>query len=244
MDADICQRIIDLNRQFYQTFAQPFSITRQRLQPGVHRILAQIPIEASVLDLGCGNGGLWRALAKRGQRGAYLGLDFSAELLQAAGGQTAPGKSTNLPIFLQADLTRPDWAEVISISSVEVATAFALMHHLPGTETRVRFLQQVKGLLGPQGRLYLSNWQFLNSERLRARIQPWETVGLAREEVDPGDYLLDWRQGGLGLRYVHHFSQTELSELAQASGFGILETFLSDGEGGRLSLYQTWEVQE
>jgi 2-polyprenyl-3-methyl-5-hydroxy-6-metoxy-1,4-benzoquinol methylase len=127
---------------------------------------------------------------------------------------------------------------------VEVATAFAMLHHLPGAVRREQFLRQARGLLKPKGRLCLSNWQFLNSERLRARIQPWEAIGLTQDQVDAGDYLLDWRQGGYGLRYVHHFSPTELSELAQASGFHILETFYSDGEGGRLSLYQIWELLE
>jgi hypothetical protein len=61
------------------------------------------------------------------------------------------------------------------------------------------------------------------------------------EQVDVGDYLLDWRQGGYGLRYVHYFDEVELVELAQLSGYRILESFYSDGKGGRLSLYQTWE---
>jgi hypothetical protein len=75
---------------------------------------------------------------------------------------------------------------------------------------------------------------------MRTRIQPWEKVGLTTSQVDPGDYLLDWRHGGYGLRYVHHFSETELDQLAVASGFDILETFNSDGEGGKLGLYQVW----
>jgi hypothetical protein len=66
-------------------------------------------------------------------------------------------------------------------------------------------------------------------------------IGITPEQVDSGDYLLDWRQGGYGLRYVHHFDQAELGELAQRTGFRILETFNSDGNGGRLSLYQVWQ---
>lgn len=244
MDAVISQRLIDLNRQFYQTFAQPFSITRQRLQPGVRRVLEMIPVEASLLDLGCGNGELYRALASRGQQGGYVGLDFSAELLQAAEERTAPGKSTPAALFLQADLTSPDWARDIPGKRFEAAVAFAVMHHLPGVETRLHFLGQLKGLLVAQGRLHLSNWQFLNSERLRARIQPWEMIGITQDQVDTDDYLLDWRQGGYGLRYAHHFSEAELTELAQASDFRIRETFYSDGAGGRLSIYQIWELRE
>lgn len=244
MDADTSQRLIDLNRQFYQTFARPFSITRQRLQPGVRRVLERIPLEASLLDLGCGNGELWRALAARGQRGAYLGVDFSPGLLQAAGELTDWSNIAGQAKFIQADLTRPNWAEGVAISPVDAATAFAVMHHLPGMDPRVQFLRQARGLIAPHGRLYHSNWQFLNSERLRARLQPWEAIGLIPEQVDEGDYLLDWRQGGYGLRYVHHFNEAELNELAQASGFCILDSFYSDGEGGRLGIYQTWEPLE
>lgn len=85
------------------------------------------------------------------------------------------------------------------------------------------------------------NWQFLNSERLRERIQPWQRAGLLAGQVDEGDYLLDWRSGGEGLRYAHHFSEAEMSDLAAQSGFSVLETFHSDGENGRLGLYQIWQ---
>jgi tRNA (uracil-5-)-methyltransferase TRM9 len=245
MQPDTSHRLIELNRQFYQTFAQPFSITRQRLQPGVRRILDQIPVDANVVDLGCGNGELWRALLSRGFLGRYVGLDFSDGLLQAARERLAPVATLQQPTFLQADLADPGWVNKISNTPITVAatvaTAFAVLHHLPGIERRAQFLQQVRSLLAPDGRLFLSNWQYLNSERLRARIQPWATIGLDDEQVDPGDNLLDWRRGGYGLRYVHHFTETELVDLARASGFRILEAFYSDGEGGRLSLYQVWE---
>ncbi len=102
------------------------------------------------------------------------------------------------------------------------------------------FFSQVRSLLSPQGRFIHSEWQFLNSPRLKARIQPWEAIGLSESDVDPGDYLLDWRQGGVGLRYVHHFSEAELAELAESTGFSITQSFLSDGENSRLGLYQVW----
>ena len=69
---------------------------------------------------------------------------------------------------------------------------------------------------------------------------PWQAAGLQEADVDPGDYLLDWRHGGTGLRYVHHFSETELLEMADLSGFKVAETFYSDGENQRLGLYQVW----
>jgi hypothetical protein len=105
---------------------------------------------------------------------------------------------------------------------------------------RLDILKTVRKLLKDDGRFILSNWQFLNSAKLRARIQPWERVGLTAGDVDEGDYLLDWRSGGEGLRYARQFSAEELSALAEQAGMRVVDSFLSDGEGGNLGLYQVW----
>ena len=227
--------LLELNRQFYQAFATQFSLTRQRLQPGVLRILEQLDSSANILDLGCGNGELARQLARRGHTGTYTGLDFSPALLEhASAGQPSTFR------FLQVDLSRPDWDASLPPGQYHLILAFAVLHHLPGVELRQRVLHQVRVLLSPQGQFIHSEWQFLNSPRLKARIQPWETIGLSESDVDPGDYLLDWRKGGVGLRYVHHFSEAELAELAESAGFAVTQSFLSDGENRRLGLYQVW----
>jgi tRNA (uracil-5-)-methyltransferase TRM9 len=228
-------RLLDLNRQFYQTFANAFSATRQRLQPGVLRILEQINPYISLLDLGCGNGELAHELTRRGHTGLYTGLDFSSALLE----QAAAGQLPNFRFF-QADLASSDWNVSLTCAPYDAILAFAVLHHLPGVELRLQVLRKVKSLLSGGGRFIHSEWQFLNSPRLKARVQPWEAIGLSQQEVDPGDYLLDWRQGGQGLRYVHHFSEPELSELAAQVGFEVIESFLSDGENHRLGLYQLW----
>jgi tRNA (uracil-5-)-methyltransferase TRM9 len=230
-------RLLELNRQFYQTFALPFSDTRSRLQPGVRRILETIPTADSLLDLGCGNGELARELAKRGHTGMYWGLDFSPDLLE----QASAGQAGNFH-FLQADLSSFDWDAPLPDEHYGVVLAFAVLHHLPGQELRLRVLHKIKSHLATGGRFIHSEWQFLNSPRLKDRIQPWGAIGLAEGDVDAGDYLLDWRQGGRGLRYVHHFSVEELASLAHAAGFEIVESFLSDGENARLGLYQVWRL--
>ncbi|MFZ6026518.1 MAG: class I SAM-dependent methyltransferase [Chloroflexota bacterium] len=234
MQTETAQRLLELNRQFYQTFAAPFSATRQRIQPGVRRLLDRLVAGDSLLDLGCGNGELARVLRRHGWTGRYTGVDFSAGLLQDA--DDAAG------VFLQADLASPHWPERAGIGRQPFAAicAFAVLHHLPGQALRVQFLRQGKGLLAPDGLLFLSNWQFLNSPRLAARVQPWGRVGITPESVAPNDYLLDWRSGGNGLRYAHHFTVDELAGLAGETGFRVCETFFSDGESGDLGLYQIW----
>lgn len=242
MNPDISNRLIELNHQFYQTFAQPFADTRQRLQPGVKRLLAEIPHQARVLDIGCGNGEFGRSLQARGRVRAYLGLDFSAGLLQAATvGLDAEATTTRFE-YLHFDLAGSDWQLVQAREPFDLAVAFAVLHHLPGEELRLKTLHNIRRCLTSGGLFFHSEWQFLKSPRLRARIQPWEAIGLSADQVDEGDYLLDWRRGGSGLRYIHHFTPAELASLAERSGFQIRQTFFSDGETRDLSIYQVWEV--
>lgn len=239
MDSHTAARLIELNRDFYTRFGDSFSVTRHRLQPGVRRVLGTLNGDESILDLGCGNGGLTRELVMRGHRGSYLGVDFSLPLLREAEFQPEAFSAR----FIQADLAN------LSVNSIQSAatdrwslvTAFAVLHHIPSKELRLNILRTVRELIEDNGRFIHSNWQFLNSEKLKARIQPWEAAAISESDVDAGDYLLDWRDGGVGLRYVHHFTETELQELAEATGFQITDVFYSDGAGGRLGLYQVWE---
>ncbi len=249
MKAAVAQQLIELNREFYQKLAQPFSASRGRLQPGVLRILESIPSETNILDLGCGNGGVAQELARRGHSGRYVGLDFSEELLQVARSQVEGLVGT----FLKVDLSSPDWNKQLPLSNFDFILAFAVLHHIPNRELRLQLLQQVRGLLKEAGgveahpyeskKFIHSNWQFLNSPRLKARIQSWADVGLAAADVDEGDYLLDWRSGSQGVRYVHQFSEAELAQLANECGFAVKETFLSDGKSGDLGLYSIWETK-
>jgi tRNA (uracil-5-)-methyltransferase TRM9 len=238
MKAEVTRRLLDINREFYQSFGEDFSATRGRIQPGVRSILERLAGSERILDLGCGNGELARQLAKQGHHGTYTGLDFSPPLLEDAGKQ--PGL---FPVdFRQADLSGPDWDKDLPAGEYERVFAFAALHHIPSEELRLQILCKAARLLDKQGQFIHSEWQFMNSARLRERIQPWQAAGLIEEELDAGDSLLDWRQGGHGLRYVHHFNEEELSRLAEATGFRIVETFLSDGQGGNLGLYQIWEL--
>jgi tRNA (uracil-5-)-methyltransferase TRM9 len=239
MDSNTAARLIEINREFYTHFGDSFSATRHRIQPGVRRVLESLNGNESILDLGCGNGELARELARRGQRGSYLGVDFSLPLLREAESQP-DGFSAK---FLQVDLTQLSaFSDQLSVvDGWSVITAFAVLHHIPSMELRLNILRIVKQLLKTEGIFVDSNWQFLNSEKLKARIQPWETAAISASEVDAGDYLLDWRSGGKGLRYVHHFNESELAELAKASGFSIMDSFYSDGERGNLGLYQVWK---
>jgi SAM-dependent methyltransferase len=238
MNSAVAVRLIELNRDFYTRFGDSFSATRHRIQPGVRRVLESLHGDENILDLGCGNGWFARELADRHHSGSYLGLDFSLPLLRDAKSIPEFFSAT----FQQIDLTALENSSfIIHHSSFDLVTSFATLHHIPSRELRLNILRAVRQLLNPNGLFIHSNWQFLNSEKLRVRIQPWGRVSVSKSDVDANDYLLDWRSGGEGLRYVHHFDEGELQELAEATGFEITDTFYSDGEGGDLGLYQIWK---
>jgi 2-polyprenyl-3-methyl-5-hydroxy-6-metoxy-1,4-benzoquinol methylase len=235
MNSSVVKQLLTVNREFYHRFGGEFSATRQRLQPGVKRILDSIREDDSVLDLGCGNGNFLRELTRRGHKATLRGVDFSLPLLRDA--ESSPEAK-----FQEADLSQLSAIshQLLITDNWSLITCFATLHHIPSTELRLDILRTVRKLLKDDGRFILSNWQFLNSAKLRSRIQPWDRVGLAEKDVDEGDYLLDWRSGGEGLRYAHQFSAEELSGLANQAGMRVSDSFLSDGENGRLGLYQIW----
>lgn len=244
MQPETISVLLDLNRRFYEQFGVEFAQTRQRIQNGVRRILDSLPDSGAWLDLGCGSGSLAAAWVEAGRTSAYLGVDFSEALLAEAR-KALPCEAPAVS-FRQANLADPGWAEGIS-GPFTGAMAFAVFHHLPSHHLRAGILRQVRGLLAPGSRFYHSEWQFQHAPRLMARRLPWSTIGLEDSALEPGDTLLDWRfhlpgkEEQTGLRYVHLFNEEELAELASETGFRIVYQFESDGQGGKLGLYQAWE---
>jgi SAM-dependent methyltransferase len=244
MDTQVKAKLLEINQVFYDQYSDSFSTTRHQAQPGVQRISQMIPTDASVLDIGCGNGTLARHLAAQGFEGNYLGIDLSAGLLEDA------RRLLNRPpsgtyTFQLIDLADPGWPASFPPSKFDWLVAFAVLHHLPGADLRQKIVSAFLELITPEGRVVVSVWQWQNSLRLRKRVLPWSTVGLDPSELDEGDALLDWRAGETpGLRYVHTFSEASLNRLAAQGGFTVCDSFYSDGKTGNLALYQIWQTAQ
>jgi SAM-dependent methyltransferase len=251
MEPATVQFLLDLNYRFYTDFGSSFAATRRRIQPGVRRVLAGLPDSPGDcwLDLGCGSGALALEWLRAGRQSAYLGMDFSSTLLEEASKAVAALPNRQNVSFFPGSLAEPGWtARLGEIQHRPLAgmLCFAVLHHLPSCALRRQVMRQAAGLLPGGGLFVYSVWQFQHSPRLMDRRASWEQVGLDPAAVEPGDTLLDWRavdadqSGQSVLRYVHLFDPDELADLAQSTGFEVLETFESDGQGGRLGLYQVW----
>jgi len=244
MQKNIQQRLLELNRSFYEQFASSFSATRSGVQPGVSQLLPRIGDETQLLDVGCGNGTLARALAARGFSGQYWGIDMSRGLISRA--ESLSGENeTGRYQFQQVDLVQADWPEMLPSPPFDWVTSFAVLHHLPGENFRRQTASAFAKCIHAKGRVAVSVWQWHHSPRLRKRVQDWSQVGLHADDLDSGDVLLDWRTGGtVGLRYVHTFSEDSLSSLAESAGFQVVDSFYSDGKTGDLALYQVWQLEK
>ncbi len=236
MDEKTRATLAEINRAFYARFAGDFAGTRRGWPLGFERILPHLRQTANVLDLGCGNGRLLAFLADRGWRGSYLGLDSSAGLLAEA--ENWRNRISHPRVaFRDADLLTPGWTASATGFTPDAIVALAVLHHIPGGAMRRELLAQCAALLPPGGALILSTWQFLGSSRLRKRILPWATVGLADEQVEPGDYLVAWGKDAASVRYCAALDADALVELTAAAGLAPIEMFHADGHEGNLSLY-------
>lgn len=236
MQNETIQLLNQLNRDFYDAFAVAFAESRGPSEPGLERVLAEVMPGSHVLDLGCGQG---RVLHRLPAGCAYVGLDFSRELLAVAAARAA--EAGRVARFIVADLLDPGWPAQAG-GLYDWIVLRAVLQHIPGAEHRRRVVQQAAALLAPAGTLVLANWQFLEVERLRRRILPWAELGLTEADVEPGDYLLDWRREGQGRRYVHWVDEDETRALAAAAGLTVAALFHADGHENRLTLYALLKI--
>lgn len=229
MRNEVVERLLALNQAFYDEFAAEFTESRRRPPPGFARLLPELPRPCRrLLDVGCGDGRLGRFLQAEGAIESYVGVDFSAELLAEAQLSTAGA-------FRRRDLSRPGCLD--RLGRFEAIACLAALQHIPGRANRLRLLAEMCDHLAPDGRLLLSTWQFLDSPRQRRKLLSWAELGLTPSDVEENDYLLSWRRGGYGRRYVCLIDAAETAALAAETGLTIVGQFRSDGKEGDLSLY-------
>ncbi len=236
MDPKLVKRLAALNREFYARFARDFSETRSAERLNLDPLVPYLRSGIRLLDVGCGNGRLAERLDREGYALDYVGIDVTLELLSIARRRTLTRVHAQFEVV---DIAQPGWASAVAARApFDLALALALLHHIPGQELRRRVLVELRELLGPGGILVLSNWRFMDDERLRSKIVPWQQVGIDERAVEPGDALLDWKRGGTGYRYVHLLTAEEIQALAAASGFRVLNQFNGEADLNLWSVLQ------
>lgn len=233
MQERVVQQLLSLNQSFYHEQAGAFAESRSRPQPGFHQLWQWLPQPCDyLLDVGCGEGRLGRFLLARRAIKWYTGVDFSAELLATAEGIT-------MGSFYQRDISQPGC--LYGLGQYQAVACLAVLQHIPGQQNRANLMGEMARALTPDGRLFLSTWQFFDNKRQRRKVVDWTAVGLTPADVEPNDYLLTWQRGAFALRYVRLIDKAEIDQLATATGLRVVAQFRADGKEGDLSLYTVLE---
>ena len=232
MDTQLIHQLIEINRKFYSDFAHAFSETRPSAQTRLERIVAYIDDGVKALDVGCGNGRLAERLDHEGRHVRYIGVDASAELVAIANERAKIFLNVSAEFF-QADIAQSDWSRSLD-DDFDVAVSLAVLHHVPSFNLRAQVLHGIHNVLKPNANLILTNWQFDRVEGQRKRIVSWDVAGIDEKNLETGDTLLAWKRGGVGYRYVHLITKSEIVRLAEQSGFEVRRQFYADAE---LNLY-------
>jgi tRNA (uracil-5-)-methyltransferase TRM9 len=229
MEKEVIQKLLNINRVFYDQFADEFSETRYHPQPGFAQLSTFLPRPCqSLLDVGCGNGRLGRFLAGEGVIQRYTGIDSSSTLLEIA-------RNFVSGEFWQRELS--DSGSLSGLGHFDAVCCLAVLQHIPGKLNRERLLREFVEHLDLGGVIILSTWQFPDSERQLRKVVDWSKASLGREDVESNDYLMTWGTNADALRYVSHIDSDAVNSLADSAGLDVVAQYRSDGREGDLNLY-------
>jgi len=168
-----------------------------------------------VLDLGCGNGRLFKSLDERKIK--YVGMDVSQGLLDKAAKDLKKEKKCKSKFtfkkgsFLKIPYKRPYFDKIISV---------AAFHHIPSREYRLEALKEMKRVLKKDGTLVISVWNLWNK---RYRKYIFESL-FRLNKYDFADCFIPFNYKKTGTkRYYHAFRLSEMRVLLREAGFYIVD---------------------
>ena len=206
MNKSLTNDILNKTELDYNQVAEKYSEVREKNWKEMDFLFDGLIVGDKALDLGCGNGRFYNEFVSRGAE--YWGVDSCQKLIEIA--QTKYPEA-NLGVASAFDL--PFAAE-----SFDKIYSIAVLHHIPSEELRLKFLQQAKEVLKPNGYLILSVWD-LKEKRKKRKFNLlawfWEL------SLDKGDILLPWY--GVKDAYFHAFELPELISLIKKAGLKIIE---------------------
>jgi len=229
MKENVVDQLRSLNREFYSRFADSFADSRSHFPDGFDKLVNYLPEHPiDVLDVGCGEGRFGRFIFENHQLKHYTGVDFSEEMIAVASASLSGS-------YVIRDLNHVNCLEGLKL--FDVVACLATLQHIPGRDRRIRLLAEMGNHLEPEGQIFLSNWQFLSSQRQMKKVIDWSNVGLKLKDVENNDYLMTWQRGGYGVRYVSWIGPEEVVDLAVKADLQVFDQFRSDGREGNLNLY-------
>ena len=251
----LAQVLDDINRRFYERFAEHFSKTRVHGWAGWHSALDSLPNHPlRILDLGCGNGRLSSFLETHwceemnGEIELFTGLERCTSLLEVARNRTL-SFPTHWSEWSWSDVVAADPHEAITeCDDQDWVVIFGVTHHIFGYDRRLRLLNWAAQHLRPGGLLCVSFWDFGAHEKWQKKVISWDDhhhlIGPYRESLEDGDFLLGWAGTQDTPRYCHWVSRNEEKKILEDVGEGLsikLSPAIRIGDESDLNRYWCWQ---
>jgi len=235
MKQEVVEKILQQTSKIYETIAWNFSQTRQKPWPllNLNQISNYLKEGDWVLDLGCGNGRLATMFVNLPVN--YLGIDQSNELIKIAKQQFA--NQDNIK-FLVGDILKIDYQK-----QFDLVLLFAVLHHLPTPELRLKVLKNVYQALKPNGRLIMTNWNLWQIFAEKKFFRYFKYLFNYREKLSQGidalsDALIPWKPLATeNWRYVHSFNKKEVKKLLKQAGLIVEEIDFIKQDGSRATIF-------
>jgi SAM-dependent methyltransferase len=175
----------------YDKIAGEFSDSRSYKWSSVRDFIANCEKNRVFADIGCGNGKNVIGI----ESPAIFCLDTCLPFLditKSRGFESMTASMTSLPY---------------RDSSIDYILCVAAFHHLASVERRLIALRELKRVLAPNGKIFLTVW---------SKEQPKKT---RRVFPDYGDTFVEWKNDNP--RYYYIFKIDEIKELFKESGLNI-----------------------
>ncbi|NRH20558.1 class I SAM-dependent methyltransferase [Candidatus Gracilibacteria bacterium] len=199
----------------YDAFATTFSNSRKNLHwPELEYIIENIKNNEyrSILDVGCGNGRFLEESEKLGYiPDQYLGVDNSEGMILEA---RKLHSETHFEVIGMQDIKQIE-------TTYDAIVFLASFHHLETQEERMQVLKDIKKLLHPNGRIYMTNWNLREQSKYE------------KSHRENGDFDI---KIGEFFRYYHGFTLIELEGLFKETEYEIIENRIFEGGRNLISM--------
>lgn len=213
MDKNTADSILKKVASDYNNIADHFSQTRYRDWSEFFDFERFVKTNASVLDVGCGNGRLLHFLNKYGVK--YIGVDTSVELIKIAK-QLADQKissSISSYSFIEASASKLPFAD----NSFDNVFAIASLYHIPSQQLRQRALNEISRVLKPGGVFIMTYWNMWEKSRRPLVVKNILKKMTGKSKLDFFDSEKPWKNSKgevLAKRYCHAFTLREIEHLS------------------------------
>lgn len=199
--------IRDQLRNFYNSSAQSFSLSRKNYWIEFELIKEYFPVSGKLLDYGCGNGRLARFLSECQSSLQYQGVDISTELIKFAQNDN-PGKNFSV---LAKENKLP-----FANNEFEIVCSVAVFHHF-NPEMLAGALKEISRVLKKDGILVCLVWRLWNWKYLKYFLVNFFSMKGRWALIPFGDKRLNQK------RFCYLWTGMDLKRIFSKTGFKIIK---------------------